>query len=288
MVGATQGSIMKILIVGAGGQVGTELLSCFPGDEVVAARRADADLTDPGALRRLVQATRPDLVINAAAFTAVDLCETQPELAMAVNATAVGVLAAAAAEQDAHLVTLSTDYVFDGTKDSPHVETDLPNPQSMYGKSKLEGESLAGPNATVVRTSWVCSRTAPNTALTVLRLLDGDATLRFVDDQFGCPTFAVDLAMVVAELGRRRHGGIVHVTNQGAVSWFEFVKDIARYGGHDTARVEAIATIDLDPPRQAPRPANSVLASDVLPDLGIAPLRHYREPLQELLAYLQR
>ena len=286
MVGAAQGSVVKVLVVGAGGQVGTELLSCFPDDEVIAARRADADVADSGAVTRLVTATRPDLVVNCASFNAVDRCESEPELAMAVNATAVGALAEAAASVDAHFVTLSTDYVFDGTKVGAYVESDTPNPQSAYGRSKLAGEVLAGDDATVVRTSWVCSRTAPNMVLTVLRLLDGDGTLRFVNDQIGCPTFAADLALTVAELGRQHHAGVVHVTNDGAVSWFEFVQEIARQSGHDPSRVEAIATAELDPPRPAPRPANSVLASEVLPGLGIAPLRHYREPLQELLTAL--
>jgi dTDP-4-dehydrorhamnose reductase len=277
---------VKVLIVGAAGQVGTELVACFRDDEVVAARRSDADLTDTAAVRRLVDAVHPDLIVNCAAFNAVDRCETEPELAMAVNAAAVGVLAEAAGALDAHLVTLSTDYVFDGTKTGPYVESDVTNPQSVYGQSKLAGEALAGPDSTIVRTSWVCSRTPPNMLLTALRLLDGDGTLRFVDDQIGCPTFAADLAGVVAELGRLRHAGIVHVTNQGAVSWFQFVQEIARQAGHDQSRVEAISTADLVPPRPAPRPANSVLASEVLPRLGLAPLRDHREPLRELVASL--
>ena len=286
-MGAAQGSIVKILIVGAGGQVGTELLSCFPDDDVIAARRADADLTDPGALQRLVRSVRPELIVNAAAMTAVDLCESQPELAMAANALAVGVLAELAAEQGAHLTTISTDYVFDGTKHGPYVESDPVNPLSIYGRSKLEGERLAGSDSTIVRTSWVCSRTAPNMLLTVLRLLEGATTLRFVDDQFGCPTFAGDLAAMVARLSVDRVTGPVHVTNQGSVSWFEFVRHIARETGHDPSRVKAIKTSDLDPPRPAPRPMNSVLASEVLQHLGITPMRHYREPLQELLASMR-
>ncbi len=277
---------MRVLIVGAAGQVGTELVSCFPDDDVIAARRSDADLTDTEAVRQLVHAVHPDLIVNCAAFNAVDRCETEPELAMAVNATAVGVLAEAASRCDAHLVTLSTDYVFDGTKPEPYVESDMVNPRSVYGQSKLAGEVLAGHDSTIVRTSWVCSRTPPNMLLTVLRLLGGDDTLRFVDDQIGCPTFAADLAGVVAELGRRRHAGIVHVANEGSVSWFQFVQEIARQAGHDPSRVEAISTADLVPPRPAPRPANSVLASEVLATLGIAPLRDFREPLRELLSSL--
>jgi len=275
---------VRVLIVGAGGQVGTELLSCFPDDEVVAAHRADADLTDPNAIRALVADCRPDLIINGAALTAVDRCETEPELADAVNAIAVGVLAESAAAVDAHLVTLSTDYVFDGTKPGAYVESDEPNPQSVYGRTKRRGETLAGPSATIVRTSWIWSPTPPNMVLTVLRLLDGEGHLRFVDDQIGCPTFAADLAGMVAELGRRRHAGVIHVTNQGPVSWYEFVREIARQAGHDPARVEPISTSDLHPPRPAPRPANSVMASEVLPVIGIAPLRPYEEALAEFMA----
>ena len=284
MVGAAQGANMRVLVVGAGGQVGTELLSCFPDDDVIAARRSDADLTDPVAIWHLIDVSRPDLIVNCAAFNAVDRCETESNLAMTINATAVGVLADAASDVGAHLVTLSTDYVFDGTKDGPYLESDAPNPQSTYGRSKLAGELLAGAAATVVRTSWVCSNTPPNMLLTVLRLLEGEEPLRFVDDQFGCPTFAADLARTVADLGGRRHAGIVHVTNQGSVSWFEFARDIARLAGQDPSQVEAIKTSDLDPPRAAPRPMNSVLASEVLQHVDITPMRHYRDPLQELLA----
>jgi dTDP-4-dehydrorhamnose reductase len=277
---------MRVLVVGAGGQVGTELLSCFPDDDVIAARRSDADLTDPVALQHLVRSARPNLIVNAAAMTAVDLCEGQPELAMAVNAVAVGVLAELAAEQGAHLTTISTDYVFDGTKHGPYVESDPVNPLSVYGRSKLEGERLAGSDSTIVRTSWVCSRTVPNMLLTVLRLLEGATTLRFVDDQFGCPTFAGDLAAMVARLSVDRVTGPVHVTNQGSVSWFEFAREIAIATGRNADRVGPVSSAELDPPRQAPRPSNSVLASEVLPAVGLPLLRDFRLPLREVLEML--
>ncbi len=279
---------MRVLILGAGGQLGTELISCFPEDEVIAAYRSDADLAVPESLQRLVLDAAPDLVVNCAAMTAVDRCEAEPELAEAVNATAVGVLAASAGEVGAHLVTISTDYVFDGEKVGPYLESDIPNPQSAYGRSKLRGELLAGKDATIVRTAWVCSRTPPNMVLTVLRLLEAGTPLRFVDDQIGSPTFAADLAVVVAALVRMRYPGVVHATNVGSVSWFDFVQEIARQAGFDPSTVEAIRTDQLDPPRPAPRPANSVLRSDVLPSLGIEAMRPYEAALAALLADLGR
>jgi dTDP-4-dehydrorhamnose reductase len=186
----------------------------------------------------------------------------------------------------AHLLTISTDYVFDGTLDRPYHERDTPNPQSVYGRSKLAGEGEAGPGATVVRTSWVCGEHGSNMVRTVLLLAAERDTLAFVDDQRGCPTFTSDLAPMLRRLAVERRAGIHHVTNQGAVSWYEFVRSVVSAIGKDPAMVRPIRTADLVPPRAAERPANGVLDNAVLREAGVPLLRDHREPLAELVARL--
>jgi dTDP-4-dehydrorhamnose reductase len=281
---------MKVVITGAAGQLGVDLAEhcTASGDEVVAVDRSSLDITDRDAVHRLLDAERPHVLINAAAYTAVDDCEHNEELAMAVNATAVGHLAGGCEAVGTHLVHVSTDYVFDGTLDRPYREDDPTNPQSAYGRSKLAGEILAGPTASIVRTSWVCGEHGNNMVKLVLRLASNpDQQLAFVDDQRGHPTFTADLAPALRRLAVDRRSGIHHVTNQGAVSWYEFVAEILAAAGHDPARVRPIATADLDPPRPAPRPANSVLDNAAWRAAGYDPLRHFRAPLAELVARLQ-
>jgi len=190
---------------------------------------------------------------------------------------------------DAHLVHVSTDYVFDGTKPTPYVETDVPNPQSVYGTTKLAGEAEAlaiGTRAAVVRTSWVCGFHGNNMVKTVHKLAQERDSLSFVSDQIGHPTFTSDLAPLLHTAATDRLAGIFHGTNQGAVSWFEFVREIVRLMGRDPSMVHPITTAELQPPRPAKRPANSVLDNKALRDLGYAPTRDFREPLAELLARL--
>jgi dTDP-4-dehydrorhamnose reductase len=279
---------VKIMITGAAGQLGTDLVRhCIDlGDEVIAADRNVVDITDAVAVKACVAEHRPDAVINAAAYTAVDACESDVEGATAVNATAVDHLRTATESIGAHLVQVSTDYVFDGTLARPYVETDPTNPQSVYGRTKLAGEVAAGSHASVARTSWVCGEHGNNMVKLVLRLAAGTTPLAFVDDQRGCPTFTADLAPALRALATERRPGIFHLTNQGAVSWYEFVGDILEAAGHDRERVSPIATADLDPPRPAPRPANSVLDNAAWRATGHAPLRHFREPLAELVTRL--
>ncbi len=281
---------MRLLVTGAAGQLGIDVVDHARSldDEVVAVAKADLDITDADAVRRLLDEVRPDAVINAAAYTAVDACETNEALAFAVNADAVGHLSAACELVGAHLVHVSTDYVFDGTLDRPYREDDSTNPQSVYGRSKLAGEQAAGPGAAIARTSWVCGEHGNNMVKLVLRLAGNpDQALAFVDDQRGKPTFTADLAPALHRLAVDRRAGIHHVTNQGAVSWYEFVREILTASGHDPDRVRPIATSDLDPPRPAPRPANSVLDDIAWRAAGYEPLRDFREPLAELVANLQ-
>jgi dTDP-4-dehydrorhamnose reductase len=281
---------MRVLITGAAGQLGRELARhCVEaGDDVVALDRSALDIADARAVSAAVDAHRPDVVINAAAWTAVDACESDPARAFRDNADAVRWLREACDRMGAHLVQMSTDYVFDGTLDRPYGEDAETNPLSVYGKSKLAGEIAAGDRATVVRTSWLCGASGGNMVKTVLRLLESDAPMAFVTDQRGCPTFTADLVVPVRELALERRRGVFHVTNQRAVSWFEFVREIVEAAGGDAGAVRAIKAVELSPPRPAPRPANSVLANDALQAAGLSLLRDHREPLQELVAELTR
>lgn len=279
---------MRIFLTGARGQLGRDLAERFAasGHELIAVGREEVDLTVRDDVLAAVAAARPDAVVHPAAFTAVDRCETEPDTAFAVNVLGTRHIAEAARRAGAPVTYISTDYVFDGTKTTPYAEWDQPNPQSVYGRSKLAGERELDPGSTVVRTSWVCGFHGANMVKTILRLAAEPGRLRFVDDQRGHPTFTTDLAAVVEVLVTQRRPGLFHVTNQGAVSWYEFAREVLRLAGHDPDRVDPCATGDLDPPRPAPRPANSVLDNAALRLSGLGPTRDFREPLAELVARL--
>jgi dTDP-4-dehydrorhamnose reductase len=281
---------MRVLVTGAGGQLGTDLVrTCTEaGDDVVACTSSQLDLTDRDSVYGAITATQPDAVIHAGAWTAVDACEGDPERAFLINAMGTGWVADAARRAGAHLVAVSTDYVFDGTKPTAYQEWDAPNPQSVYGRSKLAGEQAVAarcPGATIVRTAWVCGAHGPNMVKTVLGLLDRPE-LAFVDDQRGCPSFTADLAPAIRRLAAERRAGVHHVTNQGATTWYGFVRDIVELAGHDPAKVRPITTAELQPPRPATRPANSVLDNAALRLGGLPLLPHYRESLERLLREL--
>jgi dTDP-4-dehydrorhamnose reductase len=282
------GAHVRILITGAGGQVGHELVDAFADHDVTALDHDALDVADRAAVLAAVTNLQPDAIVHSAAWTAVDACEADPDRAFAVNALGTRYVAEAARRVRAHLCTFSTDYVFDGTKPEPYTEWDVPNPQSVYGRSKHAGElELAGDSdATVLRISWVCGEHGNNMVKTILRLAAEHDTLRFVDDQRGHPTFADDLAGMVRRLVVERRAGLFHVTNQGAVSWFEFARAVLESSGQDPARVLPIGSADLDPPRPAPRPANSVLDNAALRLSGIPLLPHYRESLDRLVGTL--
>jgi dTDP-4-dehydrorhamnose reductase len=281
---------MKLLVTGHRGQLGTELLQVAgaAGHDVVGFDVDTVDIADRDAVRAAVLAAAPDAVIHCAAWTAVDACEADPAKALLVNGTAVGHVAEACAAAGARLVHVSTDYVFDGTKPTAYVETDAPSPQSVYGSSKLAGEraALALPGAAVARTSWVCGAHGGNMVKTVAKLARERDSLSFVSDQVGHPTFTSDLAPALVRLAADRRSGVFHLTNQGAVSWYEFVREIVRLLGRDPAMVHPITTAELVPPRPARRPANSVLDNRAWREAGYAPLRDFRAPLAELLAKL--
>lgn len=278
---------MRLLVTGAGGQLGRELVrACSEaGDEVIACSSSDLDLADRDSVMQAITGTAPDVVVNAGAWTAVDDCEADPDRAWRVNALGVRWVAEAARRVGSHVVHVSTDHVFDGTKAAPYVEWDQPNPQSAYGRSKLGGEQELDPGHAVVRTAWVCGAHGQNMVKTVLGLADR-AELAFVDDQRGCPTFTADLAPAIRRLAVHRLPGTFHVTNQGDTTWYGFARDVLELSGHDPAKVRPIATAELDPPRAAPRPASSVLDNAALRLGGFPLLPHYRESLARLLVEL--
>jgi dTDP-4-dehydrorhamnose reductase len=282
---------MKILVTGAAGQAGRELVELCEhmGDEVVAADHRALDVTDRDAVLQAVTTARPDAVVHAGAWTAVDACESDPDRAHRVNALGTRNVVEATQRTRAHLVFLSTDYVFDGTKSEPYDEWDQPNPASVYGRSKWAGEREIETNATgatVIRISWVCGRHGGNMVKTLLRLASDGVDPSFVDDQVGHPTIVGDLVPVVRRFASERRPGLFHVTNQGAVSWFEFARTTFALVGADPERVKRITTAELDPPRPAPRPANSVLDNRALRLAGLPLLPDFRETLPRLVAQL--
>ena len=280
---------MRILITGAGGQVGSELAATFTADdhhEVVAVDHATVDVADRDAVLGAITSTGPDAVVHPGAWTAVDACEGDPDRAFAVNALGTRHVAEGARRVGAPVFYVSTDYVFDGTKAEPYVEWDDTSPRSVYGASKLAGERELDAGSTIIRTSWVCGFHGGNMVKTILRLAGEHDTLSFVDDQRGHPTFADDLAAMIKRLVVERRPGTFHVTNQGAVSWYEFAREVLIAAGHDPDRVKPVATADLLPARPAPRPVNSVLDNAALRLSGVPLLDDFRVPLARLVARL--
>ncbi len=281
----------RVAITGAAGQVGHDAVTAFAeaGWEVEPLPRARLDITDRVAVVDALDALRPAVVVNAAAYNAVDAAEADPGTALLVNATAVGHLSEVCDRVGSRLCHLSTDYVFDGTSDRPYTETDPTNPLSVYGRSKEEGERRLRPEDLLVRTSWVCGEHGRNFVKTVLALAsDPDRDLAFVDDQRGCPTMAADLAGMLVRLVGEERTGTFHVTNGGPTTWCGLAREVLELAGHDPDRARPIATDQLDPPRPAPRPRSSVLDGAALRLAGLPPLRHHAEALGELVGRLRR
>lgn len=277
---------MRVLVTGGRGQLGSELVGAFPGHEVVAPDLPDLDVGDRDSMLQCLTALRPDVVVHTAAYTDVDACERQPDVALRVNALGTRHVAEGARLVGARVCYVSTDYVFPGTADRPYTEWDEPGPLSAYGRSKLGGERELDPGSTIVRTSWLCGRHGRNFVKTILGAAAEGDELRVVDDQRGCPTFADDLAGMIARLVVSRLPGTFHVTNQGVTSWYGLARDAMAAAGLDPARVFPVATGDLDPPRPAPRPAWSVLDNAALRLSGIPLLPDYHEPLERLVKTL--
>jgi dTDP-4-dehydrorhamnose reductase len=279
---------VRWLITGSRGQLGSDLqlvlaASAADTDTVVkAVDRSDGDLTDSAMLDALVADFKPDVVINAAAYTAVDAAESEEPVAYAVNATGPASLAAAVARHGGRLVHVSTDYVFAGDATVPYEVDDATEPQSAYGRTKLAGElavrELLPDRGYVVRTAWVYGATGANFVKTMARLERERDTVSVVDDQQGSPTWSADLARSLVALGRSAApAGHYHCTNGGATTWFGFTQAIFEELGADPARVLPTTTAAF--PRPAPRPAYSVLSSAAWENAGLAPMPQWRDAL---------
>ena len=276
-------------MTGAAGQLGRDVVSVLGRHETVevtAADHAALAVEDRAAVDCLIETVRPGVVIHAAAITNVDLCETDPGRANAVNAIGTRNVAEAAERVGAHMVYVSTDYVFDGRGSRPYRESDQANPISVYGATKLAGERACPEGATIVRTSWVCGAHGTNFVRTVLALAVRTGELRFVDDQRGSPTFAADLAPALVALAMDRRPGCFHVTNHGDATRFELARETIAIAGGDPERVLPISTAELDPPRPAARPAYSVLDNSVFESAGYSPMPAWRDGLARLVAQL--
>ncbi|QBY49686.1 dTDP-4-dehydrorhamnose reductase [Cupriavidus oxalaticus] len=289
------------LITGSNGQVGFELRrSLAPLGRVVALDRTGCDLSRPDEIRRVMRQYCPDVIVNPAAYTAVDKAETEAEVAFAINGKAVGILAEEANARGSLLIHYSTDYVFDGCKDGAYVETDPVNPQSVYGKSKLAGEqaiAAVGGQALVLRTCWVAGAHGGNFAKTMLRAGQERDSLRVISNQFGVPTTAALIADVTAQIVARhwvsgkRHSfvsGIYHLAAGGETTWHGYATEVLRYAAAhgialkvDPARIEAIPASAY--PLPAPRPLNSRLDTGKLRQTFGIHLPHWQEGVHFLL-----
>jgi len=283
-----------ILLTGSEGQVGQELQQTLTAvGEVIALNRQQADFSEPESLRNLIQTAKPEIIVNAAAYTAVDRAETDVELAQTVNAIAPTILAEEAAKLGSRLVHISTDYVFDGRQNTPYLETDPVNPISSYGRSKLAGEQgiqANSDNFIILRTAWVCGYYGKgNFVKTMLRLGKERETLGVVWDQVGSPTGARDIAIAIADLLQTDAQGVYHFTNTGVASWYDFALAIFEEAA---ALGVALAVKQVNPlttdqyPTPAQRPAYSVLSGKKTAEqLGTLPL-HWRQSLRQLLKQL--
>jgi dTDP-4-dehydrorhamnose reductase len=279
---------MKILLIGAQGMLGRDLQPILSTrHEIIARDIHDLDITDPGQVGEEIRKIRPDAVINLAAFTDVDGCESQRERAFSVNAHGAGHVARASEAAGAKLIHLSTDYVFDGTSPVPYREEASPHPMSVYGESKLGGERAvqeAGENHLILRTAWLYGRHGKNFVDTILRLASQREELRVVHDQKGSPTFTRDLSGAIAQLLEKDLRGILHVTNSGSCSWFEFAERILALKPPPSARVRIHPISSSELGRPARRPAFSVLDCSRFENAVGRRMRDWEEGLQEYLS----
>jgi dTDP-4-dehydrorhamnose reductase len=268
---------MKVLVTGASGQVGQDLVDVLGGTvplggspefqhhlegqefQVLGVTHHDLDVTNQAQVDNALERIQPDVVVNLSAYTAVDRAESEREAALLVNATAVGYLSQASRQVGARFVTVSTDYVFDGQKGESYSEEDIPNPQSVYGESKWLGEKLCSADDTIVRTSWVMGVRGKTVAKVIAQRAQSGETVRFVDDQRGTVTLASDLAVALGALVSDPPGGLWHIANSGSATWFEVAQWIGELYGREDDFATAIKTADLDPQPAAPRPARSDL-----------------------------
>jgi dTDP-4-dehydrorhamnose reductase len=274
------------LVTGAQGQLGSRLVRRLSDEDVHALTRAELDITDAAAVAAVVSEVRPDVVLNAAAYTAVDAAEQDEGRALAVNGDGPANLATALAATGGRLVHVSTDYVFDGTATAPYEPSDPTNPLTAYGRTKLAGETQAlrilGGRTHIVRTAWVYGGPGPNFVDTMRRLESERPSVNVVADQIGSPTFAGDLADALVVLGRSDvPPGVLHFGNDGRASWFDLAREVFRLLGADPERVHPVTTAEF--PRPAPRPAWSVLSNGAWIAAGLPAPRSWPDALAEAL-----
>ena len=277
--------IVRVLIFGRVGQVGTALAELLPGRaQTLFLDQPEIDLSIPGDVRKPILEFQPAVVINAAAYTAVDKAESEPEVAHAINATAPGLMAGTCEEIGAALVHYSTDYVFDGSAGRPYTENAGVAPRSAYGRTKLAGERAvmaATDRYVILRTAWLYSHVGHNFLKTMLRLAETQSSVRVVADQTGSPTYAWDLAQATVSVvnalatGRDDAYGLYHATNAGVTTWHGFASRIFQLAGHENMQVEPITTDEY--PTPAPRPAYSVLSCEHLAQVFSLRLPHWED-----------
>jgi dTDP-4-dehydrorhamnose reductase len=274
---------MKILVVGSRGMLGTDLMEALhPGHGVVGLDLPNIDITSLERCRAVAEQFRPKVIINAAAFTRVDDCEAQPQKAFLVNGDGAGNLARAAASSGSIIVHYSTDYIFDGMKREAYLEADSPNPQSIYGKSKLAGEDMVRrycPNHLILRTSWLFGRNGTNFIRTMVNAAKQGTHLRVVNDQRGSPTYSKDLALFTRKMIESGCRGTYHVTNSGSCTWFDLASRAVEWAGLQSIPIAPVSTSEFQ--RPAPRPKNSVLANARLKREGFPWMRRWEEAARE-------
>ena len=281
---------MRLLITGVTGQLGSQVVALLSaqGHHVVAPTRAQLDVTEAAAVRAFVGTTHPDVVVSCAAYTAVDAAEIDVAGATALNADAPRHLALACAQVGARMLHVSTDYVFSGDAHEPYGEDAPTGPRTVYGRTKLAGEAavleVLPDSAYIVRTAWLYGPTGSNFVRTMLRLAAERATVEVVDDQWGQPTSARDLAARLVELAMTEAPpGIYHGTNSGATTWHGFAREAFRLSGLDPGRVRRVSSAQFV--RPAPRPAYSVLGHDRWALAGLAPMRPWQDALAAALPF---
>ncbi|HEX4153898.1 MAG TPA: dTDP-4-dehydrorhamnose reductase [Steroidobacteraceae bacterium] len=284
-----------MLVLGAGGQVGRAVAQTpRTGHQVIAKTRSEVNISDAPAVGRTLAESTPDWVVNAAAYTAVDLAEDEAQKAAAINDTAVGVIAAAAARAGCRVLHLSTDFIFDGTSSRAYLPGDAPRPLSVYGATKLAGERRlleAGNGGIVLRTAWVYASAGRNFVLTMLRSMKEREQIRVVSDQIGAPTWATSLAGIIWGLiEAQAPAGTYHWTDLGVASWYDFavaIQEEALARGLLSRPTEVVPIATADYPTRARRPAFSVLDTTVTRALSVAPAAHWRVNLRKMLDELR-
>ena len=279
---------MRVLVLGAKGMLGTDILEVWKSDEVIPADAAEADIRNAEEVRSLVSKVRPSWIVLAAAYTDVDGSEENSGVAFAVNATGAENVARMASEFGARLFYISTDYVFDGSSTVPYEPTDAVRPLNVYGASKAAGEQAVQRFARewcIGRTSWLFGAQGTSFPEKILKACESRKELEVVDDQVGSPTFTKDLAEAMLQLLHADARGVVHITNSGTCSWFEFAQEILRHAGRTSVRVIPVSSAAH--PRVARRPAYSVLSQSHLAKFGIT-MRNWKETIPVYLMDLRK